>query len=194
MDQGISSDSDLGINVTVLVIGPSGGGKTSIIRNLLYPGFGVKDSFAPGPTNKIAVYSGDVMGVHFTFIDTPGVCKSSEYRCLLLPWRLAVLMYYFIPIFCHFFPLDFDRKPGWVPRFCLVRLHLIMLNTYQPAYALLSFNCRPELVIDINAQKYGDFTAHKGSNQSKKARCRDICRSDGRFQERTNRCPTLTSC
>lgn len=82
MDQGISSDSDLGIDVTVLVIGPSGGGKTSVIRNLLYPGFGVRDSFAPGPTNKIAVYSGDVMGVHFTFIDTPGRCNSSEQFCM----------------------------------------------------------------------------------------------------------------
>lgn len=72
MNQAAGPDSDLGVNVTVLVIGPVDSGKTSLIRNLLHPGFGLTDDFAPGPTNRISTYDGDVMGVHFTFIDTPG--------------------------------------------------------------------------------------------------------------------------
>ncbi|GMH32517.1 hypothetical protein BSKO_00351 [Bryopsis sp. KO-2023] len=77
MERENGAESDLGVSVTALVIGPSKSGKTSVIRNLLQPGFGLADDFAPGPTNKITTYTGKIKGVNYTFIDTPGLSLSS---------------------------------------------------------------------------------------------------------------------
>eukprot|EP00210_Caulerpa_lentillifera_P001917 g1844.t1 len=71
-------DSDLGLTVNVLVLGLSGSGKTSLIRNILNSGTGLTNDFAPETTSKISVHTGRVCGITFNMIDTPGLSVSAS--------------------------------------------------------------------------------------------------------------------
>ena len=73
MDERSGTDSNLDITVTAVVLGPCGSGKTSVIRNLLHPGYSLAPEFADGETTKISIHSGKICGVTLKLIDTPGL-------------------------------------------------------------------------------------------------------------------------
>lgn len=86
---GAGAGEDLPLNCTVLVLGPAGAGKTSMIRGLLREPGAVAEggegggaagvaSPASAPTKSVSITSGKVAGCTLNFIDTPGLLRGPD--------------------------------------------------------------------------------------------------------------------
>lgn len=82
---GAGAREDLPLNCTVLVLGPAGAGKTSMIRGLLREAGAVDGEGEGGaavsssaPTKSVAITSGKVAGCTLNFIDTPGLLRGPD--------------------------------------------------------------------------------------------------------------------
>ena len=85
---GAGAQKELPLNCTVLVLGPAGAGKTSMIEGLLRQpgavsgegedGAATASPPAPSPTRSVVVTLGKVAGCTLNFIDTPGLLRGPE--------------------------------------------------------------------------------------------------------------------
>ncbi|CAD7694803.1 unnamed protein product, partial [Ostreobium quekettii] len=80
LEQEQGANSDLGHSATVLVLGPTAVGKTSMIQNILAEGPELAPEFATNPTKGITTMTGQVCGLKMTFIDTPGLRMAASKR------------------------------------------------------------------------------------------------------------------
>ena len=80
LDASENPDDELDFGLTILLLGKRGVGKTATIRSLLELGGGAANPSAAalvdegaGPTGSVRVIRATVLGLRFTFVDTPGL-------------------------------------------------------------------------------------------------------------------------
>lgn len=79
LDASEEPDSRLGLTVKVLVLGMSGTGKSAFINSLLDTPRATTSAYKDA-TKRVRLIRGDIHGVRFTFIDTPGLHACSSYH------------------------------------------------------------------------------------------------------------------